>query len=83
MGLTIIIGFCTSVPWTLAFMFSSNDLEAVSISSLPIYEIYQQALKSDAAATFFAAWLLFVYFGATIGQFHFHADLLFARSSGA
>lgn len=62
----MIIGICTSVPWTLAFMFSSSDLEAVGASSLPIYEVYRQALDSHAGATFFACWLLFVYFGATV-----------------
>jgi choline transport protein len=61
---TMIIGICTVFPWTLAFLFSTNDLEAVAASSLPILEVYHQALDSKAGATVFAFWLLWIYFGA-------------------
>lgn len=66
MWLTMVIGMSTVIPWTLAFMFSTNDLDAVAASSLPILEVYNQALNSHAGATLFTCWLLFVYFGAAI-----------------
>lgn len=67
MWMTVLIGFATVLPWTLAFMFSIQDIDAVSTSALPIMEVYLQALRgSKAGAAFFATWLLFVYFGACI-----------------
>ncbi|KAI1619287.1 amino acid/polyamine transporter I [Exophiala viscosa] len=69
MVLTMLIGFLTAFMWTLAFMFSSTDLDAVSVSYLPILTVYDQALRSEAGAAFFAAWLLFIYYGATISCF--------------
>jgi choline transport protein len=63
---TCIIGFCTVFPWMIAFLFSTNDLAAVSASLFPILEVYYQALDSHAGATFFICWLLFLYFGAGI-----------------
>ena len=60
MVLTMLIGFLTAFMWTLAFMFSSTDLDTVSVSYLPILTVYDQALRSEAGAAFFAAWLLFI-----------------------
>jgi choline transport protein len=47
-------------------MFSTNDLNAVSTSLLPILEVYNQALSSKGGATFMTVWFLFIYFGAGI-----------------
>lgn len=84
MWLTMVIGILTSGLWTLAFMFSTSDLEAVSLSSLPILTVYHQALNSQAGATFFACWLLFVYFGAVISCTATTGRLVwaFARDNG-
>lgn len=84
MMLTMAIGASTAIPWTISFMFSTTDLEAVVTSYLPILTVYQQALKSDGAATFFAVWLLVVYFGATISCFVTAGRLTwaFARDNG-
>lgn len=60
MSLTILIGMLTAFMWTLAFMFSTSDLDAVSMSHLPILTVYYQALGSKAGAVIFAAWLLFI-----------------------
>lgn len=64
---TIAIGIITVLPFTIALLFSVNDLEAISLSYLPIMEVYSQALNNRAAAFFFTFWILFIYFGATIG----------------
>ncbi|KAK5057849.1 hypothetical protein LTR84_011850 [Exophiala bonariae] len=69
MCLTMLIGMITAFTWTIAFMFSSSDLDEVSVSALPILTVYHQALGSEAGAAFFAAWLLFAYYGATISCF--------------
>lgn len=84
MGLTMIIGITTSFLWTLAFMFSSSDLEEVSLSYLPILTVYYQALRSQDGAAFFAVWLLFIYYGATITCFVTAGRLTwaFARDNG-
>lgn len=67
MGMTVLIGVVTVIPWTLAFMFSAQDFDKISSSALPIMELYYQALRhSRAGAAFFTTWLLFVYFGACI-----------------
>ena len=67
MCMTIIIGILTSLPWTLAFMFSITDLDKVYTAALPIMEVYLQTLRgSRGGAAFLTTWLLFVYFGACI-----------------
>ena len=69
MWMTVLIGITTVLPWTLAFMFSIQDMDAVSTSALPIMEVYLQALRgSKAGAAFFTTWLLFIYFGACIAN---------------
>ena len=84
MVLTMIIGIVTSGLWTIAFMFATSDLDAVSLSALPILTVYDQALNSQAGATFFACWLLFVYFGAVISCTATTGRLVwaFARDNG-
>lgn len=67
MLITVVIGIVTTIPWTLAFIFSIQDLDSVSSSSLPIVEVYFQTLRNSQAATaFFTTWLLFIYFGACL-----------------
>lgn len=67
MWTTVVIGLITVIPWTLAFLFSIQDFTAVSVSPLPIMEVYKQALRgSNAGAAVLTTWLLFIYFGACI-----------------
>jgi choline transport protein len=84
MYLTMIIGMTTAFLWMLAFTFSSSDLEEVSLSYLPILTVYYQALGSQGGAAFFAFWLLFIYYGATITCFVTAGRLTwaFARDNG-
>lgn len=84
MMFTIAIGASTAIPWTIAFMFSTNDLTAVATSYLPILTVYNQALNSTGGAAFLAVWLLIVYFGATISCFVTAGRLTwaFARDNG-
>ncbi|PYH46907.1 putative GABA permease [Aspergillus saccharolyticus JOP 1030-1] len=66
MGLTMLIGVTTVIPWTLAFLFSATDTDAVASSSIPIYTVYLQATRSQPAATMLTVWILFVYAGALV-----------------
>jgi choline transport protein len=66
MMLSLIMGVSTVVPWTLAFMFSSNDLAAAEDSVLPILTIFQQALRNKSGSTFLGVWFLVVYFGSIV-----------------
>jgi choline transport protein len=82
--MTMVIGTVTSFLWTIAFMFSSNDLEEVSASYLPILAVFYQALDSKGGSAFLAVWLLFVYYGASISCFLTAGRLTwaFARDNG-
>ncbi|KAJ5496523.1 amino acid transporter [Penicillium fimorum] len=66
MGLTMLIGMMTVIPWTIVFLFSITDIVAVASSSIPVYTIYLQATQSQPAATVLTVWILFVYFGALV-----------------
>ncbi|KAF3386730.1 Choline transport protein [Penicillium rolfsii] len=66
MGLAMLIGILTVIPWTVAFLFSITDADAVASSSIPVYTIYLQATRSKPAATVLTVWILFVYFGALV-----------------
>ncbi|PVH84820.1 putative GABA permease [Cadophora sp. DSE1049] len=78
--LIMLIGTCTSIPWTVAFMFSTNDLDAVGSSLLPIFTVFEQAINSKSAATFFTVWIIFIYYGALISCFVTSGRLLWAFS---
>ncbi|KAH9203875.1 putative amino acid permease [Leptodontidium sp. 2 PMI_412] len=84
MILTMVIGILTSVPWTLALLFSSTSLSDVAASTLPVLTAFKQALSSTSGATFLVVWLLFVYFGATISCLATTGRLAwaFARDNG-
>lgn len=62
----MLIGIMTVIPWTIAFLFSITDTDAVASSSIPVYTIYLQATQSQPVATVLTVWILFVYFGALV-----------------
>ncbi|KAJ0421166.1 amino acid permease-domain-containing protein [Aspergillus carlsbadensis] len=66
MGLTMLIGIVPAIPWTVAFLFSATDTDAIVASPTPIYTIYLQATDNRPAATVLTVWILFVYFGALV-----------------
>ncbi|KAF2026651.1 amino acid transporter [Setomelanomma holmii] len=57
---TICIGFVTSFIFAIVMVYCTNDFEAVvsTPTGVPIYEIWRQATRSDAAATVFLVFLL-------------------------
>lgn len=82
--LSLCISAISVIPWTLAFLFSTNDLDAVASSTLPILEVYQQALNNRSGATFLAVWLLVIYFGSVVSVVAATGRLTwaFARDNG-
>ncbi|EEU43558.1 uncharacterized protein NECHADRAFT_45162 [Fusarium vanettenii 77-13-4] len=80
----MIIGTITSIPWTIAMLFSTTDLDAVASASVPVYEVFLQAINSNAAATFFTVWICFIYYGAMVSCFVTSGRLIwaFARDGG-
>ncbi|KIW57764.1 hypothetical protein PV05_02324 [Exophiala xenobiotica] len=84
MMLSLGISAVSVIPWTLAFLFSTNDLDAVASSSFPILEVYQQALNNRSGATFLAVWLLVIYFGSVVSVVAATGRLTwaFARDNG-
>lgn len=67
MGMTMLIGIVTVIPWTLAFMFSTQDFDTVGSNAVPIMEVYYQTLRHSIPATaVFTTWLIFIYFGACL-----------------
>ncbi|KAK5193991.1 hypothetical protein LTR92_006331 [Exophiala xenobiotica] len=84
MMLSLGISAVSVIPWTLAFLFSTNDLDAVASSTFPILEVYQQALNNRSGATFLAVWLLVIYFGSVVSVVAATGRLTwaFARDNG-
>ncbi|KAH7215528.1 amino acid/polyamine transporter I [Fusarium oxysporum] len=76
----MVIGTVTSIPWTIAMLFSTNDLDKVASSALPIFEVFLQAINSKAAATFFTVWICFIYYGAMVSCFVTSGRLIWAFS---
>jgi choline transport protein len=56
------MGVVVVIPWTVAILFSIQDLEAVQASFLPSFEVFYQATGSKSAATALQAYLTFLYY---------------------
>ncbi|CAJ0553087.1 Ff.00g115990.m01.CDS01 [Fusarium sp. VM40] len=79
-SLIMIIGTVTTIPWSIALLFSTNTLDKVSVATIPIFEVFMQAIHSQAAATFFAVWICFIYYGALISCYVTSGRLIWAFS---
>lgn len=66
MGLTMVVGAVTVIPWTIAIMFATSDLDAVAKSTFPIITAYEQALRSRVGATVLGAWFMCMLLAATV-----------------
>ncbi|ODM23285.1 hypothetical protein SI65_00874 [Aspergillus cristatus] len=64
---TLIIGFATSFPFVIAMLYTMTDMDSVTSASVPIYEIWIQATRSGAVATFFVCLLAIIAFFALNG----------------
>ncbi|KAF5989497.1 choline permease [Fusarium bulbicola] len=62
LNMSIAMGIVIVVPWTVAMLYSINDLAAVQSSFLPSFEVFYQSTGSKAAATGLQAYLTFLYY---------------------
>ncbi|KAJ5630181.1 hypothetical protein N7528_003838, partial [Penicillium herquei] len=74
------LGLITSIAFSLAIIFSITDFQQVAESPIPMYEAYRQAMNSTGGAAFFAAWLIFIYYGAAMGLMATTGRLIWAFS---
>ncbi|KAK2670464.1 hypothetical protein RAB80_012886 [Fusarium oxysporum f. sp. vasinfectum] len=79
-ALIMAIGTVTSVPWSIALLFSTNNLDKVSAAAIPVFEVFMQAIRSQAAATFFTVWICFIYYGALVSCYVTSGRLIWAFS---
>ncbi|KAI9718467.1 MAG: hypothetical protein M1828_006712 [Chrysothrix sp. TS-e1954] len=68
MNLTMLIGFLTAFPMSLALMFGVTDTDKVLDSKLPSAEIFYQITDSKTVVTFMMCWVILVYFMALTSQ---------------
>ena len=61
-NLTMLIGFLTAFPMSLALMFGMTDIDSVLNSKLPSAEIFYQITGSRIIVTFMMCWVILVYF---------------------
>ncbi|KAJ5662903.1 amino acid transporter [Penicillium longicatenatum] len=80
MGMTMLIGMFTVIPWTIAFLFTLTDIDAIISSAIPIHTVYNQATNSETAATILTVWILFIYSGALVSCIVTTGRLTFAFS---
>lgn len=68
MNLTMLIGFLTALPMSLALMFGMTDIDAVLSSKLANAQIFYQITGSKAIVTFMMSWIILVYFMSLTSQ---------------
>lgn len=62
-NLTMLIGFLTAFPLSLAMMCGITDMDAVLGSALPSAEVFYQISGSKSIMTFQMTWIILIYFG--------------------
>ncbi|OAA60374.1 Amino acid/polyamine transporter I [Niveomyces insectorum RCEF 264] len=84
MNMTMAMGIFTALLWTIAFMFSVTDYDAIGSSAQPLMEILDQALGKPKVVTFYTCWFLFVYVGCALSNVATAGRLAwaFARDNG-
>lgn len=80
----MIIGVFTVMVWSIAFLFSVSDLDAIMASPAPIMTVIFQAIRNDRVALFFSVWLWLTYLSATVSCYATSGRLVwaFARDNG-
>lgn len=61
-NLTVLIGFVTAFPMSLALMFSMKDMDSVINSKLPSAELFYQITGSRIVVTIIMVWIILIYF---------------------
>lgn len=68
-NLTVLIGFVTAFPMSLALMFSMKDMDSIINSKLPSAELFYQITGSKIVVTIIMVWIILIYFRMRLDQF--------------
>ncbi|KAK6000904.1 hypothetical protein QM012_002987 [Aureobasidium pullulans] len=81
---TIIIGFITGFVFAIAMCYGIRDINELVSQAMPIYELWRQATRSDAAATVFLVILLTInlFVVNAVQQTSSHLIWAFGRDKG-
>ncbi|OOQ86320.1 GABA permease [Penicillium brasilianum] len=79
-GLTIGIGIATVLAWIIALMFVVKDIDAIIGSSVPILEVYNQALGSKVATTIWTVYYIVMFYDIVLNLFIFGGRTVWSLS---
>ncbi|CAG9993028.1 unnamed protein product [Clonostachys byssicola] len=77
---TVGLGIASTILFSFSMLFSSQDFDRISTSSLPMYELYLQATQKTSLAITFSAWLILIYTGTVFGLIVTTGNLIWAFS---
>lgn len=80
MGLTMLIGTVTAIPFAIALLFSTNDLHAVQTSPVPIATMYFQAAGTKTGGTAITIWFLLIWLSTSVSGILTTSRLVWAFS---
>ncbi|KAJ4189033.1 hypothetical protein NW767_011683 [Fusarium falciforme] len=78
--LTIGLGITTVLAWTIALMFSIKDVDAIIESTVPILEVYNQALNSKVASTIWSVYYIVLFYDIVLNLFIFAGRTIWSLS---
>lgn len=78
--LTVGLGIITVVAWIITLMFVVKDYDAVINSSVPILEVYNQALGSKVATTIWSVYYIVMFYEIVLNLFIFGGRTIWSLS---
>lgn len=84
MCVSIGLGFVTVLAWIIALMFVVKDVESIVESTVPILEVYNQALGSRVASTIWNVYYMVMFYDIVLNLFIFGGRTIWsmARDGG-
>ncbi|KAF4992029.1 hypothetical protein FDECE_13836 [Fusarium decemcellulare] len=83
-GLAMGLGLVTVVIWNIVLMFVIKDPDAIIASTVPILEVYNQALGSKVATTIWSIYYMIMLYQVVLNLFIFSGRIIwsFSRDNG-
>lgn len=78
--LTIGLGIVTVLAWNIALMFVVTDIDAIVESTVPILEVYNQALGSKVATTIWTVYYMIMFYEIVLNLFTFAGRTIWSLS---
>jgi len=78
--LTIGIGIVTVLAWIISLMFVVKDIDAIIESTVPILEVYNQALGSKVATTIWSVYYMVMFYEIVLNLFIFGGRTIWSLS---